>query len=113
MSISEVYASNVMPQDIANFLGCRITDTEAIEECRGDFLDFLLDKEEEGVLYYSQVTAWSQYTEWQILYSTPEEFEHLDMDFEEIKDMSWSEELEMLLERLIKPGNYNEFGGQQ
>lgn len=95
MDICEVYALNIMPQDIARFIGCLKTEVDKIEECRKDFLNFLLDKQAQGVLYYSQLTAWLQFKETG-LHEDSVTFEHIDQDEEEILDMSWTEELELL-----------------
>lgn len=99
-----------MPQDIARFIGCLRTEVDKIEDCRKDFLNFLLDKQTQGVLYYSQLTAWTQYKEWE-LHDNSETFSHIDQDEEEILDMSWSEELELLAYMKANTieflGNYN------
>lgn len=97
MNICEVYAVNIMPEDIASFIGCFPKDKEQIEECRQEFLQFLLDRQTQGVLYYSQLTAWSQYKEWTLTYNKlDEQFEYLDKSEEEIEDLSWDDELKLL-----------------
>lgn len=91
--IAEAYALNIMPQTICDFIGCYRSDKERIEEVRGDFLNFLQEREKDGIIYPSQVDAWNVYKEWQVMFSSTEEFEHLDIDEIEVVDMSWAEEL--------------------
>jgi hypothetical protein len=115
MLLSEVYSQNVMPWEIAKFIGTSLKNTEKIGEVRKDFLDFLQDKEKDGILFSDQVTAWEHYKEWQIQYSAVEEFDHLDITDEEILDESWDEELARILDSKVNSpeflGNYS-YGGK-
>ena len=111
-TIAQVYAANVMPRAISGFIGCPHTDTEKIEECRIDLLEFLTERESWGIVYSSQDMAWSAYKEWQIVYSTAEDYEHLDVDELETLDYTWEDELVDIFNHQMVLGNYNEYGGQ-
>ncbi len=108
--IAEVYASNIMPQQIARFLGCSPKDKEKIEEVRADFLNFLQERENDGIIYEDQILSWIMYKEWQIQFSS-DEYDNLDLDKEEVQDMSWTDEIHRILYELVNTheflGNYS------
>lgn len=115
MSISQVYAVNVMPQDIAKFVGVSSKNTEKVGEVRKDFLDFLQEREDSGIIFSDQITAWELYKEWQIQFATVEEFVHLNIEGEEVLDESWDEEIARIMDAKVNSpeylGNYA-YGGR-
>lgn len=67
MNILEVYALNIQPAQIAKRLGCKRDDKEVIEIERGNFLKFLQERAEDGILYPNQLHAWNVYDSSSIL----------------------------------------------
>lgn len=113
MNTLDVYSMNVMPWAIAEFLGCSPKDTEKVEEERTIFLNFIKKAVESGEEFSSQETAWNFYKEKIIIYERPEDFEHMDFDLLDDDEISWMDEIDEILDRSIRVGNYTEFGGQQ
>lgn len=116
MDVLEAYAVNVMPQDIARFIGCSITQTDKIESERKDFLTFLQEMYRIGIMFTSQVMAWDFYKLSEIIFNDTDglRFAHLDMDDEEkAYTIGWLEDIKRIFDSQANPRNYDEFGGQQ
>lgn len=61
MEVSEVYAINIQRKQIASRIKCSPDDKESIERERVRFLNFLRQKESEGMIFSSQNNAWDVY----------------------------------------------------
>ena len=110
MTVLEVYAANIQPRQIVERLKCDPASTDVIEDERANFLSFLTEQEEQGVVYPNQVWAWNEYDA-EMYYER--EAEELDAGLLILQEAdAWETELDILWKRR-NPRNYNEYGGQQ
>ncbi len=80
MEIIDVYVLNVMPWAISGFIGCPVNDVDKINGERASFRNFLVESEKRGINYDSQLSAWSAYKEFEVIYNDPDSFWHLDAE---------------------------------
>lgn len=125
------YATSILPRQIAERVGCELSDTNAIEYERKNFLRFL--NERTGRKFTDQLDAWNTYDrispknlydaddvefldDYNVLTYEERMLDELDkFEWLDQKEPLWIQRLKFrIIEQVFSnQENYNEYGGQQ
>ena len=102
--LAEVYASNIQIPQLKRVIPRYEWNKERFEEEKAYFLWWLKETaERKGYRFLDQVSAWEAF-------ERIHQINEIDEDGEFTP--SWMEEINQIVNQMVKPGNYNEYMGQ-